>query len=195
MTDPSLHFFYSHYFSRDFGKSSTLLISSSGKTFYKRFISQENLFTFKVGAFRLIHPSLLNVLFLRLGLTDFTFTNIASSILSMPIMSGIINIKAPTDAKIKYSRSLGSNSILLRKLPNLGYSAVRLSSGVRKVVSIIALCEVPFLLKQRLPNKKLPSAKALYKFGKAPRSRGVAKNPIDHPHGGRTKSIKYPRTP
>jgi len=25
--------------------------------------------------------------------------------------------------------------------------------------------------------------------------RGIAQNPVDHPHGGRTKSIKYPRTP
>ena len=32
-------------------------------------------------------------------------------------------------------------------------------------------------------------------LGKKPKVRGVAKNPIDHPHGGRTKAIKYPRTP
>jgi len=25
--------------------------------------------------------------------------------------------------------------------------------------------------------------------------RGVAMNPVDHPHGGRTKAIKYQRTP
>ena len=25
--------------------------------------------------------------------------------------------------------------------------------------------------------------------------RGIAMNPIDHPHGGRTKTVKYPRTP
>ena len=31
--------------------------------------------------------------------------------------------------------------------------------------------------------------------GKKPLVRGVAKNPVDHPHGGRTKSIRYPRTP
>ena len=32
-------------------------------------------------------------------------------------------------------------------------------------------------------------------LGKKPKVRGVAKNPTDHPHGGRTKAIKYPRTP
>jgi ribosomal protein L2 len=29
----------------------------------------------------------------------------------------------------------------------------------------------------------------------APTVRGVAMNAIDHPHGGKTKSIKYPKTP
>lgn len=32
-------------------------------------------------------------------------------------------------------------------------------------------------------------------LGVKPRVRGVAKNPVDHPHGGRTKSIKFQQTP
>jgi large subunit ribosomal protein L2 len=32
-------------------------------------------------------------------------------------------------------------------------------------------------------------------LGRKPKVRGVAKNPVDHPHGGRTKSIKFQRTP
>jgi large subunit ribosomal protein L2 len=32
-------------------------------------------------------------------------------------------------------------------------------------------------------------------FGNKPLVRGVAMNPVDHPHGGRTKAVKYPRTP
>lgn len=31
--------------------------------------------------------------------------------------------------------------------------------------------------------------------GRRPKVRGVAKNPVDHPHGGRTKSIRFQRTP
>lgn len=34
-----------------------------------------------------------------------------------------------------------------------------------------------------------------HRLGRAPRVRGVAMNPNDHPHGGRTKAVKYPRTP
>lgn len=31
--------------------------------------------------------------------------------------------------------------------------------------------------------------------GARPKVRGVAMNPVDHPHGGRTKSIRLPRSP
>lgn len=32
-------------------------------------------------------------------------------------------------------------------------------------------------------------------LGRAPQVRGTVMNPNDHPHGGRTRAIKYPRTP
>jgi len=48
-----------------------------------------------------------------------------------------------------------------------------------------------------LSRKGVSCAKAGYRhrMGLSPRVRGVATNPNDHPHGGRTKAIKYPRTP
>jgi len=33
------------------------------------------------------------------------------------------------------------------------------------------------------------------KFGKKATVRGVAMNPVDHPHGGQSKAIRYQRTP
>jgi len=39
------------------------------------------------------------------------------------------------------------------------------------------------------------NAGAACKTGRQPKVRGVAKNPVDHPHGGNTKSIRLPRTP
>lgn len=50
----------------------------------------------------------------------------------------------------------------------------------------------------RFPGKsKVLGHKAglIYSFGYRPRVRGVAMNPVDHPHGGRTKSIRLPKTP
>lgn len=42
---------------------------------------------------------------------------------------------------------------------------------------------------------RLPRASALGLRGRRPVVRGTVKNPNDHPHGGRTRAIKNPRTP
>jgi large subunit ribosomal protein L2 len=93
------------------------------------------------------------------------------------------------------SRSPGSASKILKLDPRTSLSLVKLPSGVRKIISIFAIGS---LGKSSLPSLKkinITSARTPLTKGIAPRSRGVAKNPVDHPHGGRTKSIKYPRTP
>ena len=48
-----------------------------------------------------------------------------------------------------------------------------------------------------IENKLALNNKAGYysRYGKKPINRGVARNPVDHPHGGRAKSVKYQRTP
>ena len=72
---------------------------------------------------------------------------------------------------------------------------VKLPSGIKKIFSIytlVTLGPVGLGLKKKLTNTKAGFWKG---FGVKSIVRGVARNPIDHPHGGRTKSIKYPRTP
>jgi large subunit ribosomal protein L2 len=49
-----------------------------------------------------------------------------------------------------------------------------------------------FKLSKNLTNNKSGFWR---KFGSKSVVRGVAKNPVDHPNGGRTKSIKTPKTP
>jgi large subunit ribosomal protein L2 len=46
-------------------------------------------------------------------------------------------------------------------------------------------------------NKNFQNGKAGYwrMFGSKSLVRGVAMNAVDHPHGGRTKSVKCPKTP
>jgi large subunit ribosomal protein L2 len=46
-------------------------------------------------------------------------------------------------------------------------------------------------------HARLTSTRAGYRrnLGFCPQVRGTAQNPNDHPHGGRTRAIKYPRTP
>ena len=97
--------------------------------------------------------------------------------------------------KIQYVRSSGSKSKMLKMDTRTNTAIVKLPSGVKKVFSVYSLASLGQVL---LTNRQLLlNNKAGYysNKGKKPIVRGVAMNPVDHPHGGRTKAIKYPRTP
>ena len=99
-------------------------------------------------------------------------------------------------AGVKYTRSMGTKSFIKKMDTRTGLSLVVLSSGLRKIFSIYSLATggasmLP-ILKKAQRNTKFGFYSGL---GKKPRVRGVAKNPIDHPHGGKKKTVKYPRTP
>ena len=96
---------------------------------------------------------------------------------------------------VQYARSAGSKALILKMDTRTGYSLVKLPSGLKKVFSIFSLASPG--LPSLLPPKSCHSTKAgdSIRAGRKPTVRGVAMNPVDHPHGGRTKAIKYPRTP
>lgn len=110
-------------------------------------------------------------------------------------MTRISFLSALPNKNIQYIKSSGSYGILVH-LNMLNHTAVvKLPSGIKKIFSIYTLASygaVSLSLKKKLSNTKCGFWKS---FGKKSIVRGVARNPIDHPHGGRTKSIKYPRTP
>jgi large subunit ribosomal protein L2 len=96
---------------------------------------------------------------------------------------------------IQYVRSAGTSARLSRINVNNHTAVLQLPSGVRKAFSLYSIASVgPVALKIK---KFTANTKSGYwrNFGLKPRVRGIARNPVDHPHGGRTKSIKYPRTP
>jgi hypothetical protein len=99
-------------------------------------------------------------------------------------------------AGVKYTRSMGTKSFIKKMDTRTGLSLVVLSSGLSKIFSIYSLATGgPAMLpifKKAQKNTKFGFYSGL---GKKPKVRGVAKNPIDHPHGGKKKSVKYPRTP
>ena len=95
-----------------------------------------------------------------------------------------------------YARSIGSSASIVKLDTRTGLSLVKLPSGVKKVFSAFSLShEGP--ANMLLLRNQLSSTKSGYWRSKGikPKVRGVAMNPVDHPHGGRTKAIKYPRTP
>ena len=96
---------------------------------------------------------------------------------------------------VQYSRASGTSARILQLTSESQSALIKLPSGVKKLFSYYSLA---CLGKIRLSNKKrFSNTKSGYwrAFGVKSIVRGVAMNPVDHPHGGRTKAIKYPRTP
>ncbi len=95
---------------------------------------------------------------------------------------------------VKYIKSNGvAGKILSANFAN--YSILlQLPSGAKKVFSRYTKASVGTVL---LNKKNYINTKSGYwrNLGYNVKVRGVAMNPVDHPHGGRTKSIRYPRTP
>ena len=106
------------------------------------------------------------------------------SLLELKPGDGIKYVRSPSTCAKPVKVDLETDTVL-----------VRLPSGVRKVFSLLSLGSIG-----KNPvneNKYWRSNKSGYyrNYGIKSHVRGVAKNPVDHPHGGRTKSISYPRTP
>jgi large subunit ribosomal protein L2 len=98
-------------------------------------------------------------------------------------------------ASIKYCRSTGAIG-RLTKIEKYGRIAeLQLPSKQLKIASAQSLAMLGAL--SGYENKKYFNTKSGYwrMFGRKQVVRGVAMNPVDHPHGGRTKAIRYQRTP
>lgn len=123
---------------------------------------------------------------------------------SSPLMSLIYNLKHLArislfeifpGAGIKFARSPGVSAKIISFNYREHVCTVKLPSGIRKVISIYSLAsQGPVALKEA---RRVANTKAGFWRTKGCKSmvRGVARNPVDHPHGGRTKAIKNPRTP
>lgn len=100
------------------------------------------------------------------------------------------------DTKIKYARAFGSAAKILSFNIFRGIYTIALPSSFNKIFFTLTL-SIP--LENNNLNVKsdisYKNAGFWRKNGFRPIVRGVAMNPVDHPHGGRTKSIKLPRTP
>ena len=95
----------------------------------------------------------------------------------------------------QYTRSSGAKSRIIKFDENKHSAMLQLPSGTKKIFSYYSLVLLgPISIPM---NSKCYNNKAGYwrSFGVKSMVRGVAMNPVDHPHGGRTKAIRYQRTP
>lgn len=121
--------------------------------------------------------------------------NIFFLLKNLPRNTSVSLLELTPGKGIQYVRSPGTSAKMSKRDWKLNIGLLKLPSGVKKIFSTFSLASLGSVA---LPEKKnLKNNKAGYykSFGRKSIVRGVAMNPVDHPHGGRTKTLKCPRTP
>ncbi|EOY02675.1 hypothetical protein QUC31_018041 [Theobroma cacao] len=120
---------------------------------------------------------------------------------AMRIGTIIHNIEVNPGQGGKLVRAAGTSAKILKE-PKSRYCLVRMPSGVEKLIDSRCRATVGMVSNPSHGAKKLRKAGQSRWLGRRPTVRGVAMNPIDHPHGGgegRSKSSgsygKTSRTP
>ena len=100
----------------------------------------------------------------------------------IPVGCLIHNIAPKINGIAKFSRSAGTFSQLIEKTTN--YGKIKLSSGEQQTISINCFATIGIVSNEFLTLTTLGKAGRSRWLNKRPKVRGVAMNPIDHPHGG-----------
>lgn len=115
---------------------------------------------------------------------------------NMPVGTIIHNVEMKAGKGGQIARSAGTYAQLIGR--DRGYAQIRLSSGEVRVVRGECVATVGAVSNPDNQNQKLAKAGRNRWLGKRPSVRGVAMNPVDHPHGGgegRTSGGRHPVTP
>ena len=115
---------------------------------------------------------------------------------SIPIGTIVHNVEFKPGAGGKIARSAGAYVQLVGR--DQGYAQLRLTSGEMRIVRGECMASIGAVSNQDQQNIKLGKAGRNRWRGKRPSVRGVAMNPVDHPHGGgegRTSGGRHPVTP
>jgi len=110
------------------------------------------------------------------------------------------NVEAKIGDQGSYARASGTSSIIIGHSEDGGKTRIRLPSGIRKTVMGTCRAMVGVIAGGQRTDKPLLKAGAAWwkrhaKKNNYPRVRGVAMNPVDHPHGGGNQQhIGHPST-
>jgi large subunit ribosomal protein L2 len=114
----------------------------------------------------------------------------------MPIGTIIHNVELKPLKGGQMARSAGTYAQLVGR--DAGYAQIRLNSGELRMVQDTCMATVGAVSNQDHMNEVLGKAGRSRHKGRRPHVRGVAMNPVDHPHGGgegRTSGGRHPVTP
>lgn len=115
---------------------------------------------------------------------------------NMPIGTIVHNIEMKIGKGGQIARSAGTYAQLAGR--DSGYAILKLSSGETRMIHADCMATVGAVSNPDNSNTKLGKAGRKRWLGKRPEVRGVAMNPVDHPHGGgegRTSGGRHPVSP
>lgn len=115
---------------------------------------------------------------------------------SMPVGTIVHNVELKVGKGGQLVRSAGCYAQVVGK--DAGYAQLKLSSGELRIVREECLATVGAVSNPDNQNISLGKAGRARWLGARPVARGVAMNPVDHPHGGgegRTSGGRHPVTP
>ncbi|MEE9208953.1 MAG: 50S ribosomal protein L2 [Kiloniellales bacterium] len=120
----------------------------------------------------------------------------AMPLASIPVGSIVHNVEMKPGKGGQIARSAGTYVQLVGR--DAGHALLRLASGEVRMVRAECMASIGAVSNPDQANIKLGKAGRRRWLGKRPSVRGVAMNPVDHPHGGgegRTSGGRHPVTP
>jgi large subunit ribosomal protein L2 len=115
---------------------------------------------------------------------------------SIPVGTLVHNVEMRPGKGGQLARSAGTYAQIVGR--DQGYAQLKLSSGELRIVSSECMATIGAVSNPDQQNISIGKAGRNRWLGKRPVVRGVAMNPIDHPHGGgegKTSGGRHPVTP
>lgn len=114
----------------------------------------------------------------------------------MPVGTIVHNVELKPGGGGRIARAGGTSAQYVGR--DAGYAQLRLASGEMRMVRQECMATVGAVSNPDNANRKLGKAGRARHLGRRPEVRGVAMNPVDHPHGGgegRSSGGRHPSTP
>jgi large subunit ribosomal protein L2 len=100
----------------------------------------------------------------------------------IPVGSLLHNLSTSEGKRGQYCRAAGTYAQLIQKTKN--FARVRLVSGEQRLITLNAYASLGVISNENISLNTIGKAGRSRWYGRRPHVRGVAMNPIDHPHGG-----------
>ncbi len=112
---------------------------------------------------------------------------------NMPVGTIVHNIELKPGKGGQLARSAGCYAQLIGK--DGAYAQLRLNSGELRLVLGKCRASIGAVSNADMQNTTIAKAGRARWLGIRPQTRGIAMNPVDHPHGGRSNGGRAPATP